>query len=156
MWPEPAGDADPGRAIGVLPGPVAGIEPLVAVAWSIAPASDRIGLRLDGPPLGPSGRGELLSHGVVRGAIQLPPDGFPIVLLADHQTTGGYPVIGVVMTADHRRIGQLRPGATVSFRQVTQTEARAALLDQRAAFDRAASTLRDAARWDDLWRSAGG
>jgi antagonist of KipI len=155
-WPGPPDDPVPGLAIGVLPGPAPGIESLVAATWGVTAASDRVGLRLDGPPIGTAGRGELLSHGVVRGAIQLPPDGSPIVLLADHQTTGGYPVIGVVMTADHPRLGQLRPGTTVTFRQVTPDAARAALLDRRAAFDRAAATLRDAARWDDLWRSAGG
>ena len=153
-WP---GIPDDGAAaIGVLPGPAPGIEQLVDATWNVAPASNRVGIRLDGPPLVAARHGELLSHGVVGGAIQLPPDGAPIVLLADHQTTGGYPVIAVAMTADHPRLGQLRPGATVRFRRVTPEEARAALLAQRAAFDRAASTLRDAARWDDLWRSAGG
>jgi biotin-dependent carboxylase-like uncharacterized protein len=155
-WPLLLEDLEPALAIGVLAGPAPGTESLVAATWRVTPASDRVGLRLDGPRIEMAGRGELLSHGVVRGAIQLPPDGLPIVLLADHQTTGGYPVIGVVMTADHPRLGQLRPGATVAFRQVTPVEARAALLAQRAAFERAASTLRDAARWDELWRSAGG
>jgi antagonist of KipI len=155
-WPGDPGGTDPGRPIGVLPGNAPGIGQLVDATWSVAAASDRVGLRLEGPGLASAGRGELLSHGVVRGAIQLPPDGAPIVLLADHQTTGGYPVIAIVMTADHPRLGQLRPGARVRFREVTPEEARAALLDQRAAFDRAASALRDAARWDELWRSAGG
>ncbi len=54
---------------------------------------------------------------MVRGGIQLPPDGNPVLLLADHPVTGGYPVIGVVVGADLDRIGQLRPGDTVRFRR---------------------------------------
>jgi biotin-dependent carboxylase-like uncharacterized protein len=161
-WPrapgDPFGDRDDeaGRGIGVLPGPAPGIERLVATSWVVGSGSDRTGVRLDGVPIAGAGSGGHVSHGVVRGAVQLPPDGSPIVLLADHQTTGGYPVIAVVMSADHPRLGQLRPGAAVAFRQVTQAEARAALHEQRAAFERAAATLSDAARWDELWRSAGG
>jgi allophanate hydrolase subunit 2 len=153
-WPGPPDDDT--RAIGVLPGPAPGLDHLVGGAWTVRPASDRVGLRLEGPPIPARAGGDHLSHGVVRGTVQLPPDGSPIVLLADHQTTGGYPVVGIVMTADHPRLGQLRPGAAVAFRRVTPAEAREALLAQRAAFERAASALRDAARWDDLWRSAGG
>ena len=71
-----------------------------------------------------AGSGELLSHGVVHGAIQLPPGGTPLVLLADHQTTGGYPVAAVVARADHPRLGQLRPGEVVRFVAVGPDEAR--------------------------------
>ena len=79
-------------------------------------ASDRSGLRLSGPSL-PRGReGELPSEGMVTGALQVPPDGRPILFLADHPVTGGYPVIAVVVSAGIPRAAQLRPGDSVRFR----------------------------------------
>ena len=102
-----------------------------------------------------AGAGELLSHGVVHGAIQLPPGGTPLVLLADHQTTGGYPVAAVVARADHPRLGQLRPGAVVRFVAVGPDEARAAYAEQTLALARGAAALRGDDAWDELWRSAG-
>jgi allophanate hydrolase subunit 2 len=71
------------------------------------------------------------------GALQVPPDGAPILLLANHGATGGYPVIGVVVRADLPAAGQLRPGATVQFTVVERDQAVAAYLDLRAAADRA-------------------
>jgi allophanate hydrolase subunit 2 len=115
-----------------------------------------MGARLDGRAL-PIAVGEsLASHGVPSGAIQVPPDGRPIILLADHQTTGGYPVIGVVISADLPAAGQLRPGAAVRLREVSLAAARAALLAQRAAWDAAVTSIAEAAGWDELWWSAGG
>ncbi len=84
-------------------------------AFAVTPESNRIGLRLDGPRLERSVVGELLSEGLVPGAIQVPPDGRPILLLADHPTTGGYPVIAVVREADLPRAAQLRPGQELRF-----------------------------------------
>jgi allophanate hydrolase subunit 2 len=101
-------------------------------------------------------RGELLSHGVVWGAIQLPPDGRPIVLLADHQTTGGYPIVAVVISADRPRLGQLRPGSTIRFERTAERPAHAALRAQRAAMNAGREALREAAGWDLLWHGAGG
>ena len=72
------------------------INRLVTGEFTVNQASNRIGVRLDGPPLERARSGELLSEGLVAGAIQVPPDGQPILLLADHPTTGGYPVIAVV------------------------------------------------------------
>jgi allophanate hydrolase subunit 2 len=115
-----------------------------------------MGARLDGPPLPVATAEPLPSHGVPFGAIQVPPDGRPILLLADHQTTGGYPVVGVVISADLPAAGQLRPGAVVRLREVSFAAARGALLAQRAAWKAAVASLTEAARWDDLWRSAGG
>ncbi|MFD6417913.1 biotin-dependent carboxyltransferase family protein [Streptomyces sp. NPDC060194] len=69
---------------------------LARAAYRVSPASNRIGLRTEGPPVERAGRGELASEGMVLGAIQVPPNGLPVVFLADHPTTGGYPVIGVV------------------------------------------------------------
>lgn len=74
---------------------------------------DRIGVRLDGPPLTRAVTGELPSEGLLAGAIQVPGDGRPLVFLADHPTTGGYPVAGVVHPADLGLLAQARPGTTV-------------------------------------------
>jgi allophanate hydrolase subunit 2 len=75
-----------------------------------------VGARLDGPGLTRTGKGELASEGVVLGAIQVPSGGQPLIFLADHPTTGGYPVIGVV--DDVSPLAQARPGTTVGFRAI--------------------------------------
>lgn len=78
-------------------------------------SSDRIGVRLDGPVLARSRTGELPSEGMVEGAVQVPPDGHPVIFLADHPVTGGYPVIAVVHPDDIAVAAQLRPGQPVRF-----------------------------------------
>lgn len=78
--------------------------------FAVTAASNRVGVRLEGEPLGWAREAELRSEGIVPGAVQVPPSGRPIVLLSDHPTTGGYPVIGVVSALDLDRIAQLRPG----------------------------------------------
>jgi len=83
--------------------------------WTVTAQSNRIGLRLEGPALGRSRQGELPSEGTVRGALQVPPSGLPVLFLADHPVTGGYPVIGVVVSADLDRAAQLPPGSVVRF-----------------------------------------
>jgi KipI family sensor histidine kinase inhibitor len=108
----------------VLPGPHAEqFEPdalarLAGAVFAVQPASNRVGIRLrtteGGPaPAGQRARGELDSQGVVTGAVQLPPDGDPVVLMPDHATLGGYPVVAVVVSADHGRLGQCAPGTLV-------------------------------------------
>ena len=94
------------------------LDALTEVVWRVGLASNRIGIRLEGPPLPRLDRGELLSEGLVTGAIQVPPSGHPIVLGPDRPTTGGYPVIAVVVTADLPVAAQLAPGTTVRFRTV--------------------------------------
>jgi antagonist of KipI len=166
-WPWLDGDpfASAGEPVRVVPGPGPGVEEIVARAWRVAPDSDRIGLRLEaagdvanataGGAGSAAGSGELLSHGVVHGAIQLPPGGTPLVLLADHQTTGGYLVAAVIARADHPRLGQLRPGEVVRFVAVGPDDARAAYAEQARALTRGAAALRGDDAWDELWRSAG-
>lgn len=92
------------------------LERLCATAYTVEPQSNRIGLRLDGPPLERVRDGELPSEGMVLGAVQVPPDGRPVVFLADHPTTGGYPVLAVVRREDLWRCAQLRPGDRIGFR----------------------------------------
>lgn len=84
--------------------------------FSVNPQSNRIALRLDGPPLPRSGPDSIPSEGAVLGAIQVPADGKPIVFLADHPPTGGYPVIGVVPPAALHLAAQVAPGTLVRFR----------------------------------------
>jgi allophanate hydrolase subunit 2 len=89
--------------------------------WRVSPESNRVGLRLSGPALRRSAERdgvELPSEPVVTGAVQVPANGRPVVFLADHPTTGGYPVIGVVRTAALPLLAQARPGTTLSFRPV--------------------------------------
>jgi len=105
----------------VVPGPRADWFPPEALAaltettWRVAAASNRIGMRLEGPALARLDRGELLSEGLVTGAIQVTSGGLPIVLGPDHPTTGGYPVIAVVVARDLPLAGQLAPGSSMRF-----------------------------------------
>ena len=102
----------------VHPGPqadwFASRQDLFDATWSVSEHSNRIGLRLRGPALTRPAR-ELPSQGMVTGAIQVPADGQPVVFLADHPPTGGYPVIGVVDPADLWQCAQVRPGETLRF-----------------------------------------
>ncbi len=91
---------------------------LRTAVYRVTSDSNRSGLRLSGPELARARTGELASEGMPLGALQVPPSGQPILFLADHPVTGGYPVIAVVATADIGRAAQLRPGDTVRFRLV--------------------------------------
>ncbi|MEV4560339.1 biotin-dependent carboxyltransferase family protein [Kitasatospora sp. NPDC049285] len=89
---------------------------LVSQPYVVSAESDRVGMRLAGPVLARARAGELPSEGMVGGALQVPPSGQPILFLADHPVTGGYPVIAVVWREDLGTAAQLRPGETVRFR----------------------------------------
>lgn len=118
--PEPYGIPEE-PLLHVSPGPradwfVAGaLETLQASEWRVRPDSNRVGIRLEGPPLDRGCDGELESEGVVAGALQVPPNGQPLLLGPDHPTTGGYPVLAVVAADDLWVAGQLCPGDTVHF-----------------------------------------
>ncbi|MEV0619201.1 biotin-dependent carboxyltransferase family protein [Nonomuraea sp. NPDC050404] len=105
----------------VLPGPrddwfVPGaMAELCGRPYTVTQDSNRVGVRLRGPELARAKEGELPSEGMVAGAVQVPPSGQPIVFLADHPPTGGYPVIAVVRAADLPVVAQLRPGDDVRF-----------------------------------------
>ncbi|MCX5408609.1 biotin-dependent carboxyltransferase family protein [Streptomyces sp. NBC_00335] len=89
---------------------------LLRAAYRVSAASNRIGLRTEGPPLVRARGGELPSEGMVLGAVQVPPDGQPVVFLADHPVTGGYPVVGVVPPGPALdAAAQARPGVPVRF-----------------------------------------
>jgi KipI family sensor histidine kinase inhibitor len=93
----------------------AGRETLVTSAFRVSETADRMGYRLTGPALAHRGAKEIVSDGMMAGAIQVPPDGLPIVMLADCATTGGYPKIATVVSADLRKLGQLIPGERLRF-----------------------------------------
>ncbi len=93
----------------------AAIRTLTTHTYRVSSASNRIGLRTEGPALERARPGELPSEGMVLGAIQVPPDGRPVVFLADHPTTGGYPVIAVVRPTDLPATAQAVPGTPVRF-----------------------------------------
>jgi antagonist of KipI len=99
----------------------------------VSTQSDRMGYRLEGERLEVEGDGAMISMPTVMGAVQVPPSGQPILLMADRQTSGGYPIVGVVITADLPRAGQLAPGHAVVFASCTAAEARAALLEREEA-----------------------
>jgi KipI family sensor histidine kinase inhibitor len=110
----------------VVPGPrddwfePGALRQLCAGTYVVTPASDRTGLRLDGPALVSARGDQLPSEGVATGALQVPPNGRPILLLADHPVTGGYPVIATVLSADIGLAAQLRPGSTLRFALATR------------------------------------
>lgn len=118
--PAPPGGVVTLRAVlGPRAGHVDDPEALARTEWVVSSRSDRIGMRLDGEPLRRGDDAELPSEGMVRGAVQVPPGGQPVVFLADHPVTGGYPVVATVCDADVDRAAQLRPGQGVRFVMVS-------------------------------------
>jgi biotin-dependent carboxylase-like uncharacterized protein len=111
----------------LLPGPRADwcapdvLRALAAAPYVVQADSNRVGLRLQGRPLARVRDEELPSEGIVLGAVQVPPDGQPVVFLADHPPTGGYPVVAVVVAEDLWRCAQLRPGEEVRFTPASGT-----------------------------------
>jgi biotin-dependent carboxylase-like uncharacterized protein len=112
----------------VVPGPQddlfspAALATLLASTYTVSPRSDRLGLRLEGPPL-PAAGAEFASDACVTGSIQVTGGGLPIALLCDRGTTGGYPKIATVISVDVPRLGRLRPGETIRFASVDVAEA---------------------------------
>lgn len=106
----------PSRRLHLLPGPQFDWIDAGAMSdatWKVSADSNRVGLRLEGIPLARR-RGEVRSFGMIAGAVQVPPSGQPIVLLADHATTGGYPVVAVVAAGDLDACAQWRPGDEIT------------------------------------------
>jgi biotin-dependent carboxylase-like uncharacterized protein len=103
-----------------------GRRTLLESAFTVSPASDRMGMRLAGPALEHAKGYNIVSDGIAPGSIQVPGNGAPIVLLADRQTTGGYPKIATVISADLPALGRLTPGSRLSFEAVDIEAAEAA------------------------------
>ncbi len=120
----------PGTGVTVLdvvPGPRAdwfdqgALDSFTAQDWEVKPQSNRVGMRLQGTPLQRTRQGELASEGTVAGALQVPPEGLPVLFLADHPITGGYPVIAVVVDSQLDRAGQVPIGGKIRFRWAEST-----------------------------------
>ena len=99
----------------------ASVRALFDGEWVVSNRADRVGIRLDGPPLERVRTGELPSEGMIPGALQVPPDGLPVILGADGPVTGGYPVIAVVSDASLDALAQARPGTRIRFRHARAT-----------------------------------
>ena len=120
----------------VTPGPQAdwfsdsSLRSFYAGTYRVGEQSNRMGLRLEGAVVTQRGAGQMITEGVSLGAIQVPAGGSPIILFVDQQTTGGYPKIANVISADLHRVGQLRPRDEIRFELVTFDEARSLLIEQ--------------------------
>jgi allophanate hydrolase subunit 2 len=120
-----------GAGLRVTPGPQSHLfgDELYAAEYTVSEESNRMGIRLKGPALAaPSGG--MISEGVALGAIQVPPDGQPIILFVEHQTSGGYPKPANVISADFRQLGQLRPRERVRLERTTMEAAVELLREQ--------------------------
>lgn len=109
--------------------------------FQITSDSDRMGYRLKGTELTLEVHKELLSEAVSFGSIQVPPDGQPIILMADRQTTGGYPKIGQVAFIDLPKVSQLKPGETIRFEKISLEEAQKAMIEQRKLIDQLTQSI---------------
>ncbi len=107
------------------------VELFRSSTYQVAPASDRMGIRLQGTAVTPE-IPDIVSDAIVLGSIQIPKDGQPIIMGPDHQTTGGYPKIGTVLCADMNQLAQLRPGASVSWQAISVDMARQVSLAETA------------------------
>jgi antagonist of KipI len=118
----------------ILPGPhlasflPEALDALQSGPYRVGNDSDRMGFRLDGPVLKHAGGADIISEATLLGALQVPASGQPILLMADRQTSGGYPALATVISADLRVVGQLAPGDTVAFNVCSAGEAMAALI----------------------------
>lgn len=131
----------PRRLLRVTPGPQQhwfspnALASFLSSSFRVSASSSRTGVRLEGEPLEAPTR-SLVTEGVVAGAVQVPAGGLPIVLLVEHPSTGGYPKIASVISADLSALAQLRPGDEVRFAPVSFEEARRLLLDREARLTR--------------------
>ncbi|NPV88031.1 biotin-dependent carboxyltransferase [Coprothermobacteraceae bacterium] len=118
-----------------------GLETFLTSEYTVTSECDRMGCRLDGPKIEHRLQPDIVSDGVIPGSIQVPGHGMPIVMLADAQTTGGYPKIATVITADLWKLGQLIPGNKVRFRAISRDEAISILKEWRTQLDCLAMNL---------------
>jgi len=109
-----------------------GIETFLSQPYTVTNDFDRMGCRLDGPVIQHKGDGNIISDGMVTGAIQVPTSGLPIIMLAERQTVGGYTKIAAVISADLPVIGQARPGDIIRFQAVSLAQAHQAWREQQA------------------------
>lgn len=118
------------------------VKTFLSSVYTVSPQSDRMGFRLEGPPLKHAKGYNIVSDGVMPGSIQVPGSGQPIILMADHQTTGGYPKIATVVSADLPLVGRRRPGRAIRFVTVEVHQAERLRREQEAAIRRQIDALR--------------
>ena len=124
------------KVLRVTPGPQvdwfsgSSLRSFYEATYRVSEQSNRMGLRLEGTPVAPRQTAEMITEGVSLGAVQVTAGGLPIILFVDQQTTGGYPKIANVISADLHRVGQLRPRDEIRFEQVTFETARSLLIEQ--------------------------
>jgi biotin-dependent carboxylase-like uncharacterized protein len=104
-----------------------GLATFLSSEYTVSPQSDRMGYRLEGPRIEHTQGADIISEAIARGAVQVPGDGMPIIMLWDAQVSGGYTKIANVITADHDLLGQTMPGEALRFKEVTLKEAQTAL-----------------------------
>lgn len=100
-----------------------GIDNFLKKEFVVTKLTDRMGMRIEGPKIENIKEKNIRSEGIVKGAIQIPPDGNPIIMLSDHGTIGGYPKIGVVISADYDKLVQLVPNSKIKFKLIDLHEA---------------------------------
>lgn len=132
-----------------------GRQRLFRDTYTVAADSDRMGIRLSGPPVAWSRQQELVSQGVVPGTIQVPADGQPIVLAAGCQPTGGYPIVAHVITADLPLLGQCAPGSVLKFRLIEMEEAWLAWRANERQFRWLLAGIRQQGKRDAKWLQTG-
>jgi biotin-dependent carboxylase-like uncharacterized protein len=150
-WIDPAPwfDADPNVIVHTVRGAhfaqleVESQRAFFADEFRIGNESNRVGYRLQGPNLQLAAPLELISEGLSAGTVQLPPSGNAIVLMAEHPTSGGYPRIGHVASADHAKLAQARPGQTLRFVEIDLAEAQTRYLSQQLEIERLRLAIAD-------------
>lgn len=100
-----------------------GIETFFNTSYTVTPQSDRMGIRLDGPAIENKSGVDIVSDGITFGSVQIPANGMPIILMADHQTTGGYAKLATIASADLSKLAQIKPGQKIRFIKCTVLEA---------------------------------
>jgi antagonist of KipI len=118
------------------------LQSFLSTPYSVTPQSDRMGYRLKGERLVLSSPLEMISETVTTGTVQVPPDGQPIILMADAQTTGGYPRMAQVAAVDLPLLAQMRPGGTVRFQEISHGEAQALYIQQQLQLRQLAAGIR--------------
>ena len=113
-----------------------GIETFLSETYTLTSESDRMGCRLEGAVIEHKNGGDIITDGISFGAVQVPSHGRPIIMMADHQTTGGYAKIAGVISVDLPKVAQSRPGSTVSFKKVSIEEAQKLYVAQLEEFKR--------------------
>ena len=125
-----------------------GMRTFLTAEYAVSIQSDRMGYRLEGAAIEHMAGADIISDGAPMGAVQVPGDGKPIILMADRGTTGGYTKIAAVISADLDKVAQAMPGGAVAFRAVSLEEARVALREREAVLDAIAAPARLAVVWE--------